>query len=58
VDKQANIKIPDDLKDRDLLVKELRQDLQDLLNDSSVGIDRLAELAQTLKDMKKAQKRK
>jgi hypothetical protein len=53
VNKQVNIKAPDVEKDRDLLVKELRRDLQDLLDDSSVGIDRLAELARVIEAVKK-----
>jgi len=54
----ANVKVPNDTKDRQLLVEVLRRDFQELLDDSSVGIDRLAELVQTLKDMKKTRKRK
>ena len=56
--KQANIKVPDDEKDRNLLVKELRRDLQDLLDDSSVGIERLAELARVIEAVKKKSRQK
>jgi hypothetical protein len=58
VKKQVNVKAPDVEKDRDLLVKELRRDLQDLLDDSSVGIDRLAELARVIETVKKKSRQK
>ena len=51
--KPANIKAPDVERDRELLVKELRRDLQEMLDDSSVGIDRLAELARVIEAVKK-----
>jgi hypothetical protein len=54
----ANVKAPDVEKDRDLLVKELRRDLQDLIDDSSVGIDRLAELARVIEVVKKKSHKK
>jgi hypothetical protein len=53
-----NVKVPDVEKDRDLLVKELRRDLQELLDDSSVGIDRLAELARVIEAVKKKSHKK
>jgi hypothetical protein len=58
VKKQANVKAPDVEKDRDLLVKELRRDLQEMLDDSSVGIDRLAELARVIEAVKKKSRQK
>ncbi|MGA2363452.1 MAG: hypothetical protein ABSG73_13465 [Candidatus Aminicenantales bacterium] len=44
---------PDAKKDRDLVVKAEKQALQEVLEDSSPGLDKLTDLAKTLKDVKK-----
>ncbi len=44
---------PDAEKDRGLIVKAEKQTLQEVLEDSSPGLDKLADLAKTLKDVKK-----
>ena len=54
----GQFKVPDAERDRKLLVKELRRDLQDLLDDSSIGIERLAELAKVIEGVKKKSRQK
>jgi len=48
----ASVKVPDDEKDRKQIVKESKQDLEDLLNEPS-PIGNLAELVKALKKAKK-----
>ncbi|MGD1010563.1 MAG: hypothetical protein ABR951_10475 [Candidatus Aminicenantales bacterium] len=43
-------------KDRDQLTRTEKQILQEVLEDSSPGLDKLADLVKTLKDAKKKKK--
>ena len=48
----AKLKAPDDEKDRKLIVKESKRDLEDLLNEPG-PLDNLADLVKALKKAKK-----
>jgi len=48
----ANVKAPDDEKDRELIFKESKRDLEDLLNEPG-PLDNLADLVKALKKAKK-----
>jgi len=49
---KANVKAPDDEKDREEIVKESKRDLEDLLNEPA-PLDNLADLVKALKKAKK-----
>lgn len=49
----TNVKAPDLEKDRELLVEALKQDLQELLEDPSTPLNKLAELAKVVEAVKK-----
>lgn len=51
--KKPSYKVPDVKRDRDQLARAEKQTLQEVLEDSSPGLDKLADLAKTLKDVKK-----
>lgn len=54
---KANVKAPDDEKDRKQIVKETKRDLDEMLNEPA-PLGNLADLVKALKDVKKTQKRK
>jgi hypothetical protein len=56
--KKRLFKAPDAKRDLDQLARAEKQTLQEVLEDSSPGFDKLADLAQALKGVKKADRRR